>query len=244
MSAVNIAPQGALVHAFEKALMDDDAFDDAVNATQKTFRAVLEAMSRPGSIVALNHIPKLPSSLTTPCEDSSLRLSGLLALARTLCDADTPLWLDASLRTPALTQYLRFHCAAPLLEAHKARESAFAFITAPQEMPRLSEFNQGTLAYPDRSTTLIIACPLGSSNSALNAPSGLRASGPGIAPWQSPLALPFTGESKEHLPAWFWEDFSANHEAYPMGVDVIFVDAHASGVQIMALPRSIRVQQA
>ncbi len=246
MSAANTLTREKIDHVFATVISDsfDDAFDDAVNAAQKTFRAVLDAMSRPGSIVPLPHVPSLPSNINTDSAEASKRMGGLLALARTLCDADTTVWFDQSLRSEALMQYMRFHCACPVAEMEDTQESVFAFIGNALDMPRLSSFNQGSLAYPDRSTTLIITCPLGNNNSALNAPSALRATGPGIAPWQSPLALPLTAQSKEALPLWFWDDVAQNAASYPMGVDIIFVDATENGVQIMALPRSVSVSKA
>ncbi len=245
MSAVKNLTHNDVEHVFASVLNESnhDAFDDAVNAAQKTFRSVLEALSRPGSIVPLSHVPTLPSNVAAKTEHASACLVGLLALARTLCDADTPLWFDTSLQSPALDQYIRFHCGAPILDQDDTENAAFAFIGDAQHMPRLEAFNQGSLAYPDRSTTLIIACPLGVASD--NSP--FKAVGPGIAPWQSPLSLPIASAAqgeKDILPEWFWDDLSLNHASYPTGVDIIFVDATAQGVQIMALPRSTRVQKA
>ncbi len=239
MSAVKNLSNNGLENIFTNALNEtlNDAFDDAVNAAQKTFRSVLEALSRPGSIVPLQYLPTVPSRMSAQSEHASQRLSALLALARTLCDADTPVWFDASLQSPALDQYMRFHCGSPILDQDDTQRAAFAFIGEGQHMPRLHTFNQGSLAYPDRSTTLFIACALNQNGVDKN----LKATGPGIAPWQSPLALPFTAEDKHNasLPAWFWEDFAMNSASYPTGVDCIFVDTQ----HIMALPRSVRVQQ-
>ncbi len=234
MSALNAMPQGALIHVFEKAFMDafDDSFDDAANAAQKNYRAVLSAMSRPGSIVSLNHIPKLPTQVITHSEAEAHRMAGLLALARTLCDADTPLWLDAPLRQPALAQYLRFHCSAPIMADNQSQESAFAFIADAQNMPHLHAFNQGSMDSPEKATTVIIACPLKRAAELNEWPRHST---------QNSLRLPFTEHSIEMLPIWFWDDISANRAYYPLGVDCIFVDAHAQGVHIMALPRFVRI---
>ncbi len=232
MSAVNSLNQKALILAFENAFVDEDVFDDAIASAQKTFRTVLAAMANPGHIFSLSPVPTLPvwlkGSDATSCAQSQGRLAGFIALARALCDGDTALWLDESLRSPALCQYLRFHCAAPLLDSHCPGESNFAFIASPQNMPRLSVFQQNSLPQEKHNTTVLIACALEhtAAHSCQDTPS-----------------LPLAGTDNDQLPLWFWEDFQHNHHAYPTGVDCIFVDAHADGVYIMALPRSVRIKK-
>lgn len=204
-------------------------FANPVDDAQLVFRAVLAAFSRPGLHVPLSVLPP-PLSVGTLSQ-------GMLALALTLCDKDTPLWLDAAADTPEARHHLRFHCAAPFA-AHPA-EASFAFISRPENMPRLQDFHPGWANYPDRSTTLAISADLSSTQAHT-----LELTGPGVkgnerGVW---LSVCISG-----LPAWFWQDWEANHAAYPLGVDVLFVDAGSVGVspvRLLGLPRSARVRPA
>ncbi|MEE3100343.1 MAG: phosphonate C-P lyase system protein PhnH, partial [Pseudomonadota bacterium] len=80
----------------------------------RAFRALLGALSRPGTLHALG--TATPPAPFPPAAG---------ALALTLCDAETPVWLAPDLRGPGLTAGLTFHCNAPLVE--DPAEAAFAF---------------------------------------------------------------------------------------------------------------------
>jgi len=161
----------------------------------------------------------------------------MLALALTLCDKDIPVWLDEAADTPEARHYLRFHCATPFT-VHAA-EASFAFISQPKKMPRLQDFHPGQAKYPDRSATLVISADLSSPQAHT-----LELTGPGVKGndrdvWHS---VCISG-----LPAWFWKDWEVNYAMYPLGVDVLLVDAGSSGdspVRLMGLPRTTRVRPA
>ena len=202
-------------------------FANPVDDSQAVFRAILTALSRPGLPVSLT-LPSFP----VPAGELS---PGMLALALALCDQDTPLWLDAAADTPETRHHLRFHCAAPFM-AHPAKAS-FAFISRPETMPRLQEFNPGRADYPDRSATLVISADLSSPQAY-----ALEFTGPGVKDnalgvWQS---FHISG-----LPLWFWDDWEANRAAYPLGVDVIIVDKESAVtpvIRLLGLPRTARVR--
>jgi len=212
------------------ALSTLPGFSNPVDDAQAVFRTMLQALARPGIPVSL---PVLPPSL--PVAGFS---QGMLALALTLCDRDTPLWLDDAADTPQARHHLRFHCSTPFA-AHPP-EASFAFISRPETMPRLSAFSQGRSDFPDRSATLIISADLSESHR-----HAYELSGPGVkadshGKWQR--------FHLSRLPAWFWEDWEANRAAYPLGVDVLFVDnaEDASGsaqVRLLGLPRTARVRE-
>ncbi len=63
-------------------------FADPVFNGQAVFRAVMDAMARPGSIHHLPELAQPPSPLS----------ASAAAVALTLCDQDTPVFLDAGLR--------------------------------------------------------------------------------------------------------------------------------------------------
>jgi len=163
--------------------------DDA----QRTFRAVLMALSEPGRVM------QLPVALPAGLPPGPAALGLLLALA----DGDTPLWLDGAAQAAA--PYLRFHTGAPIVT--RAAAAAFALIGDGALCPALDAFDGGGEDYPDRSATLIIEV----SHLAEGGPLILR--GPGIADRRS---LTVGG-----LPPSFRDRWAANHALFPRGVDVL-----------------------
>ena len=79
-------------------------FADPVDDAQQVFRHLLDAFAHPGRVVAL------PTSLSPP---PGLWPSAA-ALALTLLDHSTPLFLDAALAREPILSYLRFHTGAPI----------------------------------------------------------------------------------------------------------------------------------
>lgn len=183
-------------------------FSDPVIEAQRVFRAVLEAMARPGTIV------DLPVALAPPAPLNPATAAVVLALA----DFETPLWLDAGAASEPVAQYLRFHCGCPLTT--QSRDAAFALITAPRTMPPLTAFNAGSDEYPDCSTTLILQVPTLTNGEAW------QLSGPGI---RDSVRLAPGG-----FPSGFRHWIADNHAQFPRGVDLIFT----SGTTLAALPRS------
>jgi alpha-D-ribose 1-methylphosphonate 5-triphosphate synthase subunit PhnH len=187
------------------------AFADPVHASQGTFRAVMEAFARPGWVVSIPAIVWAP-----PLHPAAA------AIALTLLDYETPVWLDRTLASaPGLTDWFRFHSGAPITA--DALRAAFAFVADVAQAPPLDAFSLGTMEYPDRSTTLVLQVE------SFSAGERFTLSGPGIAGTQN-----FTVDP---LPRDFRAQLTANRERSPRGVDVILVTDDA----IAALPRSVRV---
>jgi alpha-D-ribose 1-methylphosphonate 5-triphosphate synthase subunit PhnH len=190
----------------------EPGFADAVHDAQACFRAILDAMAHPGRIVVA------PVALAGS-PPASLGAAGA-AVALTLCDIDTPVWLDEA--SAAAAPYLAFHCGAPL--ATTPAEARFAFIGDPAVLPPLAGFALGTDEYPERSATLVIRV------AGLAAGSGVLLRGPGI---RDGSRLGIAG-----LPACFWSERVELAELFPRGIDVLF----ASGNCLAALPRSTRIE--
>jgi alpha-D-ribose 1-methylphosphonate 5-triphosphate synthase subunit PhnH len=191
------------------------AFSDPVLSSQAVFRAVMDAMARSGTIVAATNAAggmAAPPPLGTTAA----------AVALTLLDYETPVWLDPTLaQSSELTAWFRFHTGAPM--TRDPGEAAFAFVADPLTMPRLEEFRQGSMEYPDRATTIIVQVDR------LAGDAGLRLRGPGIKDTSTLAVAP--------LPADFVDQLQANRARFPRGVDLIF----ATATSLAALPRSVHV---
>jgi alpha-D-ribose 1-methylphosphonate 5-triphosphate synthase subunit PhnH len=143
------------------------------------------------------------------------------SVALTLCDGDTPVWLDAASAEAAA--YLAFHCGAPL--ANAPDEARFAFVTDAAALPPLDLFALGSDEYPERSATLVVqVCDLVGSG-------GMVLRGPGI---QDEVRLHIAG-----LPPRFWAERVALAELFPRGLEILFV----GDGKLAALPRSTRIAQ-
>lgn len=128
-------------------------FVDPVLDAQGCFRAVLQAMSRPGTVQDIVAPPELPPGLSPAAA----------AVLLTLVDATTPLRLAADAEAAA---WLRFHCGCPLVS-----EGA-AFVLDPAAS--LRDLDAGTDEEPHRSATLILEV------AGLAEGAGWRLTGPGI----------------------------------------------------------------
>ncbi|MDX8437087.1 phosphonate C-P lyase system protein PhnH [Mesorhizobium abyssinicae] len=191
----------------------EGGFADPVLNAQTVFRAVMDAMARPGSVQPLPGLARPPAPLSAT--------SGAVALA--LCDNDTPLWLDPALQAEApVRSWLGFHTGAPL--ANTPADAHFAIIARPAEMMALDGFSQGTQEYPDRSTTLILIV----SDLASGVP--LLLEGPGI----EKMAMLAPAEMPRH----FIEQWKQNSQRFPRGVDIIL----AAPDGVTCLPRTTRIK--
>ncbi|MCO8146082.1 phosphonate C-P lyase system protein PhnH [Rhodovulum tesquicola] len=144
-------------------------FADTPLQAARGFRAILTALSRPGTIVAL-------TGATPPAPLSPA--AGVAALV--LLDATTPLHLAGAHDSPALRDWIAFHTGAPLVGA----EAAMFAIGTWDALHPLDRFAIGTPDYPDRAATLIV------ETDRLE-PSGARLTGPGIK-GAAHLSLPET----------------------------------------------------
>ena len=187
-------------------------FADTVFQSQGAFRAIMQAMARPGKAQALDCPVAPPPVLSRE----------LATVALTLCDHETRIWLAPTLRTGAVTKWLAFHAGAPVVE--DPDEAAFAFADGAAALPPLTSFPRGTAEYPDRGATIVVGAE------GLAGGPAVRLSGPGL---EFPLTFAPAG-----LPAAFWRELLATRSSYPLGLDLLFV---ADG-QVAGLPRSTRIE--
>jgi alpha-D-ribose 1-methylphosphonate 5-triphosphate synthase subunit PhnH len=187
-------------------------FADKVLSAQSTFRSVMDAMSRPGNVQRI--------AAATGAPDPMMR--GAAAIALTLFDHDTPIWLDPAMsRTSHVAKWLKFHTSAPVVG--NASICSFALIGDAQSLPALDRFSFGSNEYPDRSTTLILQ--VGS----LTEGRAFELRGPGI---DGSAVLRAAIE-----PVDLFDRLAINATLFPRGIDVLLVHDDA----IVALPRTTRL---
>ena len=173
-----------------------DVAQAAAFASQSAFRALMDAMARPGEIRTLDSIAA-PAPLAP----------ATAALVQSLADYESPIWLDpAFAAVPAITDWIRFHTGAPIVAA--PGDALFALIADPRVLPEFTVFAQGTEEYPDRSTTVIVQVER-------FAGSPLVLKGPGIR-----TICPFAAEP---LPKDFGQRLRDNRELFPRGIDLVLV---------------------
>ena len=187
-------------------------FADKVLSAQSTFRSVMDAMARPGSVQRIVATAGTPSAM----------MRGAAAIALTLFDHDTPVWLDPVMsETSDVARWLKFHTGAPIVG--DCSIASFALIGDANALPSLDRFAFGTNEYPDRSTTLILQ--VGS----LTEGPALELRGPGI----DGAALLRASIQPQNL----FERLEINVALFPRGIDVVLVHDDA----IVAIPRTTRL---
>lgn len=203
---------GQIASAFEVVPVEG-GFENPPLASQSVFRVIMDAMARPGSIGRIPALAEPPPPLGAS--------SGAVVL--TLCDHDTPLWLDPALDASSdVRAWLGFHCGSPIVRV--PAEAHFALVSNPAEFIALENFSQGTQEYPDRSTTLILQVE------SLTEGRELLLEGPGIETVARLAPRP--------LPRHFCEQWRQNNARFPRGVDLIL----ASPEGVACLPRTTRIR--
>ncbi|MBG6162948.1 alpha-D-ribose 1-methylphosphonate 5-triphosphate synthase subunit PhnH [Labrenzia sp. EL_195] len=188
-------------------------FTDPVHDAQACFRTIMHVMARPGTRQTLQVGDLTPPEPLTPV---------VAAIALTLFDYDTPVWLDRALmQSEAVKAFLRFHTGASILP--EPVNAAFALVSEPQSMISLASFNQGSAEYPDQSTTVVL------TGQVFDKARTVTLEGPGIKTK--------TSFSTGPTPPVFWDQVISNNRQFPRGIDLIF----AGKTEIAALPRSTRV---
>lgn len=187
-------------------------FADKVLSAQTTFRSVMDAMARPGSVQCIAAVSGAPAAM----------MRGTAAIALTLFDHDTPLWLDPRMSaTSDVAKWLKFHTSAPVIADSSI--CSFALIGDARALPALDRFAFGTNEYPDRSATLILQVE------SLTQGPALELRGPGIdgtAVVQAAIQPPD-----------LFERLAINAALFPRGIDVVLVADDA----IVAIPRTTRL---
>ncbi|MGA1802954.1 phosphonate C-P lyase system protein PhnH [Rhizobium sp. HT1-10] len=185
-------------------------FTDPVFHSQTVFKAIMDGMARPGTIqtVGTDIAPPAPLGIAAG------------AIALTLCDHETSLWLSPALAASALPDWLAFNTGAPMAEKIEAR---FVFLESGGMLSSLSQFAVGTQEYPDRSATVVLEV------GELDGGEELALTGPGI---KGTATIAPVG-----LPGSFLRIWNDNRAVFPRGADIILT----SGKRFICLPRTTKI---
>lgn len=156
--------------------LDLPGFADPVHDAQTTFRAVLDAIARPGEIRPAGH------GLTPPAPLHP----ATAALLLTLADAETPLHLAAAFAPAA--DWLRFHAGAPITE-----DATAATFLITDTLPDLMALPAGTDEEPQAGVTILLQV------ASLTGGAPCRIAGPGLA---APATLASTGLPADFPARW------------------------------------------
>jgi alpha-D-ribose 1-methylphosphonate 5-triphosphate synthase subunit PhnH len=190
-------------------------FNDPQLDAQRVFRQLLQAMSRPGQIAPLDRLPDAPKPLSPAAA----------AVALTLFDLDTPIWLSEGLRAAA-GDYIAFHTGAPITD--DLAEASFVLVEDGRKLPDLNVIARGDAEYPERAATLIIQVTDAQVASAAGA---RRLRGPGI--------LGHVDLRVDGLAVEFWDALRANQKSFPLGFDAFLV----AGDAVLGLPRTALLEE-
>jgi alpha-D-ribose 1-methylphosphonate 5-triphosphate synthase subunit PhnH len=158
------------------ALISSPGFADPVADAQATFRAVLDAMARPG------HVHRAGENLQPPSPLDRATAAVLLTLA----DNDTPLWLDPA--AAAASDWLAFHCGTSIVS-----DPAYASFVVTLSLPDLAVLPAGSHEAPESSATLILQVR------ALGNGTRWRLAGPGL---REPTLLAIDGLPRDFARIW------------------------------------------
>ncbi|ASJ63696.1 phosphonate C-P lyase system protein PhnH (plasmid) [Sinorhizobium meliloti] len=189
------------------------AFADPVFGAQSVFRSLMDCFARPGIIGRLSTVAAPPAPLG--------EASGAVAL--TLCDHDTPVWLSPALSKSSAPKWIAFHTGAGVTDTKD--EPRFAFFEKGAAVPGFDQFALGTQEYPDRSTTLVVEVE------ALEGGQPLIGRGPGI---KNGIVIAPKG-----LPDVFLDLWAANRAIFPRGIDLVLTAREA----VLCLPRTTKLER-
>jgi len=186
-------------------------FADRVLSAQSTFRSVMDAMARPGSV----------QRVTASVGVAPHLMRGTAAIALTLFDHDTSIWLDSRFsETTDVAKWLKFHSGAPVVADPSI--CSFALVSDMAALPGLDQFAFGSNEYPDRSTTLILQVD------SLVQGIEYELSGPGI---DGSATLCATIKLRD-----LFGRLTINAALFPRGIDVVLV----ADDMMVAIPRTTR----
>ncbi len=201
-------------------MVRETVFDEVFDS-QAVFRALLDSLSRPGTISMIAPRPygSLPGGLLPPA----------LSILKTLCDHHVSFSLGSAGAKPEWVSYLEMNLSTPFRRVDEADYVLFDGEEFDADFLRL---NPGSLEFPERS----------GDRSSLR-PAAFR---PGRARARTPRADPrgpgVKGRARlsvDGLDARYIEERANANRFYPMGIDLLLVDAEG---RVAGVPRTSAVE--
>lgn len=185
-------------------------FNEPAQKSQTTFKALLEALARPGRLFTL----PAPETVVPGLSPASA------AIALTIIDFETPVWLDKSSQLAA--EYIQFHCGCHIVDDPK--QATFAFAISFDALPPLEHFKLGTDEEPEDSTTLVVGV------ASLANESSLALTGPGI---ENEHCLKAAGLTDPRI-----RERAALSPLFPRGLDFFLTCEH----QVVGISRTTQIK--
>lgn len=194
---------------------------DHVHDIQHTYRRLVTALSRPGTIVDL-------ASIASGIEPAPPFNPVMLLLAMTLLDAETGFALYADGVGPAAADAISHRTYARSLPADRA---GYVFVLGTDTDPRraITDAAEGTLVDPHLGATVFLEVDQLRAGSDGDGAPVFQLRGPGIDGTMGIIV-----ESR-------FDWYSARNERvreYPLGIDLVLVDRHGS---VLGLPRTTQL---
>jgi alpha-D-ribose 1-methylphosphonate 5-triphosphate synthase subunit PhnH len=194
---------------------------EPVRDAQRTFRVLLDAMARPGTV----------RRLPVAAADAPVH-PWLAAVLVTLLDHEVSLAVEPFAGADDVATYARQRTSVPLVPTERADFVVASSETLDAALPE--RLRQGSLAYPNDSATLIVLVPSLDQTAEQSAANGLtlELAGPGVPAghgFQLQGIAPALFESREAV------------AEYPCGIDMILI---APDGDVAALPRSTAIRVA
>jgi alpha-D-ribose 1-methylphosphonate 5-triphosphate synthase subunit PhnH len=206
-----------------------------------TFRALLDAMARPGKINQLeipHFLGEAPSYFSSETsKHTQLNMYALGALL-TLLDRETTFMMAANgqwlTRTESAVQWTILRSGSTVIPSDQAQQTTFAFFCNGGNSELLAHLNVGTLLEPELSTTAFYCVEqLMSEGKAGETPADsltLELRGPGI---QEVRIVNVIGLTESDVEAILFA-----RQSYPLGIDVYLVD---NAGHCIGLPRTTKI---
>ncbi len=204
------------------AAFRETAFDEVFDS-QKTFRALLGALSRPGVV---HWLPKIAWA-APPAE----RNPHVLTVMKTLCDERTAFGVTPESDEPWI-RYLAVNTRAACVGLEAAD---YVAADGGRFLPVVSRLKAGSLEEPESSATLVLSAARISSAGEKGSPAGctLALRGPGV---RDTAVVHIAGLDPRYI-----ADLEAASRLYPFGVDAFVVDWSGA---VIGIPRSNRPEAA
>jgi alpha-D-ribose 1-methylphosphonate 5-triphosphate synthase subunit PhnH len=200
----------------------ETAFDQVFDS-QKTFRTLLDAFSRPGELQSLQKIDyrSLPKGME----------GYVFTIFETLLDSTVGFSISSGIHNNTVwSEYIRVNTGGANTAFENSHFALFNGISFSEEFNKLS---RGSLEFPEQGATAIITVESLTAESSTNGKSALILSGPGI---KSKNSLYITSFDFAYIDA-----FRHHTQNYPMGIELLFVDKTGA---VAAIPRTIEVKVA